>query len=295
MNLNKVLYPFKSNFLDINKLKMHYIDEGTGEVVLMLHGNPTWSFFYRDLIKLLSHKYRCVAPDHIGSGLSDKPSKERYSYALSDRAENIYALVKSLNINDLTLVMHDWGALVGMTYAARHPETVKRIVVLNSAAFGLPDGRPFPWMIALCKNNLLGPLLVQGMNLFSKGANIFCVKKKMSEDVKNMYLYPYDSWKNRYGVLAFILDVPLSPGHVSWNVLKETEKKLSDFNSLPVLICWAGQDFVFDKHFFERWEKDFPNAEIKIFPYSGHYILEDAGEEAGGDILSFLERHPLKH
>ena len=288
MALDKELYPFKSNFIEIRKMRMHYIDEGAGEPVLMLHGNPTWSFFYRGLVQRLSPFCRCVVPDHIGSGLSDKPSREDYSYSLAERADNVNALVESLDMHDLTLVLHDWGALIGMTYARKHPDRIKRIVVLNSAAFGLPKGRPFPWMIGMCKNRWLGPLLVQGLNLFSIGSNVFCVKKKMDPGVAGMYLHPYDSWKNRYGVLAFILDVPLSPDHPSWNEMKETEAAVPEFDSLPVLICWADKDFVFDRHFLKVWTDLLPHAEVRHFPAAGHYILEDALPEVSDAIVGFL-------
>lgn len=300
MELDKELYPFKSNYIEIKPenseakpLKMHYLDEGAGEVLLMIHGNPTWSFFYRNLVKELSSSYRCIVPDHIGSGLSDKPSASEYSYALTDRAENIHSLVSSLDVKNITLVLHDWGALVGMTYARRHPDKIKRIIVLNSAAFGLPDGRPFPWMIGMCKNRVVGPILIQQFNLFSIGSNIFCVKKKMDKRTADMYLYPYDSWKNRYGVLAFILDVPLSPDHCSWNELKETEHSLKDFADLPMLICWADKDFVFDRHFLKVWTDSFPNATVRHFPNAGHYILEDAGDEVAEEIKKFLAEKVL--
>ena len=287
------LYPFKSNYLDIKKIKMHYLDEGSGEPLLMLHGNPTWSFFYRDLIKAFSTKYRCIVPDHIGNGLSDKPSKDSYSYTLAERADNIKSLVESLDLKNITLVVHDWGALIGFDYARKYPENIKRIIVLNSAAFGLPEKRPFPWSIGLCKNPITGPFLVQVLNAFFFVSCMFCVKNKMEKNVRDMYLKPYDNIKNRYGVLAFILDVPLTPDHVSWKELQETEESVKNFNNLPILICWADKDFVFDKYFLEKWTKYLPNAEVKHFPNAGHYILEDVPSDVIEEIETFLKKNPL--
>ena len=130
----KDLYPFESNFLELEDgLKMHYIDEGEGEVLLMLHGNPTWSFYYRNLIQSFQKKYRCIAPDHIGCGLSDKP--QDYNYTLSTHIDNLEQLVNSLGLKDITLVMHDWGGSIGMGLAVRQPKLIKRLIIFNTAAF----------------------------------------------------------------------------------------------------------------------------------------------------------------
>lgn len=294
MAINKELYPFDNKYFQIKNLKMHYIDEGKGEPIVMLHGNPTWSFFYRDMVKALSGSYRCIVPDHIGNGLSDKPSKQEYSYTLSERADNLSALLESLAITEnITLVLHDWGGLIGMTYAHRNVEKIKRIVILNSAAFRLPKSRPFPWLIGLCKNNWLGPLLVQGLNAFSIGSNLLCVKHKMSKETAQMYLEPYNNWKNRYGVLAFILDVPLSPSHISYSDLVETESNLPKFAEIPKIICWADKDFVFDKHFLAEWVKVYPDAKLHKIKNSGHYILEDSHQEVNSIVLDFLNKNKL--
>ena len=294
MPINKELYPFDNKYFQIKNLKMHYIDEGKGEPIVMLHGNPTWSFFYRDMVKSMSQSYRCIVPDHIGNGLSDKPSKKEYSYTLSERADNLSALLESLAITEnITLVLHDWGGLIGMTYAHRNIDKIKRIVILNSAAFRLPKSRPFPWLIGLCKNDWLGALLVQGLNAFSIGSNLLCVKKKMSKEIAQMYLEPYNNWKNRYGVLAFVLDVPLSPQHKSYSDLVETESNLPKFAKIPKIICWADKDFVFDKHFLAEWEKLYPDAKVHNIKNCGHYILEDAHQEVNSIVLDFLSQNKL--
>src|SRR5829696_4990519 len=139
------MYPFEGHFLPRPAGRLHYLDEGTGDPVVMLHGNPTWSFYYRDLVLALRDKYRCVVPDHIGCGLSDKPPAEKYDYSLRSRIDDLEALLDHLDLREnLTLVLHDWGGMIGMGYAARHPERVKRIVAMNTGAFPLPASKLLP-------------------------------------------------------------------------------------------------------------------------------------------------------
>src|SRR5947209_16449554 len=150
------LYPFTGHFLPLEGGRLHYLDEGAGHPVVMLHGNPTWSFYYRDLVQALRGSCRCVVPDHIGCGLSDRPPDGRYDYTLDRRARDLEALLDHLGLKDnLTLVLHDWGGMIGMTFASRFPERVKRLVVLNTAAFQLPPTKALPWQIGWCRNTPL--------------------------------------------------------------------------------------------------------------------------------------------
>ena len=137
------LYPFEGHFLDRGGLRYHYLDEGRGAPVLMLHGNPTWSFYYRDLITALRGDYRCIAPDHIGCGLSDKPGDDRYNYCLKSRVDDLEALADHLGlIERLTLVVHDWGGMIGMAWAVRRPQRLARLVGVNTAACLPPSASP---------------------------------------------------------------------------------------------------------------------------------------------------------
>ena len=130
-------YPFKRNFAQISGQSMHYLDEGKGEVVLALHGNPTWSFFYRNVVKQLRSDYRLVVPDHIGCGFSTKPDDLTYNYRLEQRVLDIEQLVAHLHLKDITLLLHDWGGMIGLAFAARNPDLIRRLVVMNSAGFPL--------------------------------------------------------------------------------------------------------------------------------------------------------------
>ena len=162
MSIHHDLYPFTGSYRNVNGHKLHLLDEGGGDTVLMLHGNPTWSFYYRNLVLGLRDKHRVIAPDYIGCGLSDKPDEGRYDYTLRRRVDDLAALIEQADIRGrITLLMHDWGGMIGMVYATRHPERIRRLVILNTGGFHLPKTKRLPWSLWLCRNTLLGPLLVQ--------------------------------------------------------------------------------------------------------------------------------------
>jgi haloalkane dehalogenase len=292
---NPSLYPFESRWWDRRGIKLHYLDEGKGEPVVMVHGNPSWSFYYRNLAQALRGSYRVIVPDHVGMGLSEKPADGAYDYVLKSRVDDLEGLLDHLAIREnVTLVVHDWGGMIGMAYACRRPERIKRLVVLNTAAFPLHEGKALPWQLKVARGPL-GPLLVRGMNAFSAGAIQACVARKpLAADVVAGYLAPYDSWDNRRAVLRFVEDIPIHPGEASFDLVKWTGDNLHKLSALPMLIAWGGKDFVFDADFFAEWRKRFPRAEVKEFPDAGHYVLEDAGEEIAALVKSFLKRNPLE-
>ena len=284
------LLPFKRNFLDRNGHKLHYINEGKGEPVVMVHGNPSWSFYYRNLVSELSQSHQCIVPDHIGTGLSDKPDDAGYDYTLSHRIDDLEALLESLGVREnITLVVHDWGGMIGMGYAARHPERIKRLVFLNTAAFHLPSSKPFPLGLRICRDTLLGTVLVRGFNAFSSAASYVGVKRKpMPSEIRKAYVAPFNSWANRISTLRFVQDIPLKEGDRNYQLVSDIEASLVKFTQVPTLICWGVQDFVFDKHFLSVWREKMPHAEIHEFADCGHYILEDAKDEVIGHIKQFM-------
>jgi haloalkane dehalogenase len=287
-------YPFASHHLDLRSLRYHYLDEGQGEPLVMLHGNPTWSYYYRNLILGLRDSYRTIVPDHMGCGLSDKPDDSHYEYSLRQRVADLEALLEHLELRDnLTLVLHDWGGMIGMAFTHRHPERIKRLVILNTAAFPLPASKRLPWSLWWCRMPIVGPLMVRGLNAFSRGAVRYCVRKPLAPDVRDGYLAPYDSWRSRIAVLRFVQDIPLGPGDRGFDLVCNVADGLNQFASLPMLICWGEQDFVFDHHFLDEWLRRFPAAEVHRFADAGHYVLEDAGVEILPLIRDFLRRHPL--
>ncbi len=282
-------YPFTSHFLDRNGIKLHYIDEGPREAppVVMLHGNPTWSFYFRRVITALSPRFRCIVPDHIGMGLSDKPGDDRYEYTLDRRADDVQALLEHLNITrDITLILHDWGGMIGAAFATRFPDRIRQFIILNTGAFHLPESKPLPWQLKLCRSPI-GVLFVRGFNGFCRDAVKSCVTRRpLPEDVKVALLAPYDSWKNRIAVHRFVQDIPLRPGDRAYDTVTNVQENLHQFADRPMLICWGMKDFVFDHRFLAEWENRFPQAMVHRFEDAGHYILEDARE----DVVPLIER-----
>lgn len=292
--LFKSEYPFKSHFLDLDGLAYHYLDEGKGDPVVMLHGNPSWSFYYRNLARQLCKHYRVIVPDHIGCGLSMKPSDSLYQYRLKQRVDDLERLINHLQLPEkITLVLHDWGGMIGMAWALRHPQRLARLVLLNTAAFHLPAAKKLPLGLKICRDTQFGAFLVQGFNLFARiAARVGCQRNPMPSELRQLYCSPYDNWQHRIATLRFVQDIPLNPEDPSYALVSEVEKGLSQFNQIPVCILWGEKDFVFDHHFLSRWEAYFPQAQIHKFADCGHYILEDAPEEVIPIIRDFLRKHP---
>ena len=290
------LYPFESHFLDLNGLKYHYLDEGSGDPVVMVHGNPSWSFYYRNLVSALKESYRTIVPDHIGCGLSDKPDDSDYPYTLKQRVDDLEALLDNLDIRkNITLVVHDWGGMIGMAYATRHPDRIARLVILNTGAFHLPKMKKLPLSLKICRDTPLGPFLVQGFNAFARGAAMVgCKRNPMKAELKDAYCSPYDSWNNRRATIRFVQDIPLNPGDPGYDIVSGVEAGLEQFSDRPMTICWGEKDFVFDGHFLAEWQRRFPKAEVHTFADCGHYILEDAADEVIPIIKEFLTGNPLK-
>ena len=232
-------YPFESHRLDLDGVGYHYVDEGHGPVVLMVHGNPTWSFAWRGCIRGLSEDHRVIAVDHVGCGFSDKPA--HYPYRLDQHANNLVTLIDRLELDHITLVGHDWGGAIGMTAATRRPEQFARFVLCNTAAFRFGG---MPMRIAACRIPLLGALCVRGLNLFSRAALKMALARPelLSAAARSGYLAPYDSWANRVAVHRFIQDIPLRSEHPSYQTLVETEHGLARFKDHPVLLAWGEQD-----------------------------------------------------
>jgi haloalkane dehalogenase len=292
VKVSNELYPFEPHWLTLpSGHRMHYVDEGPRDapVVLMLHGNPTWSFYWRRLISALSPTHRMIAPDHIGCGKSDKPGDDTYSYRLAQRVEDIEALVQQLGLQDITLAVHDWGGMIGMGWAHRHPDLVARLVVLNTAAFPMPSTKRLPAALWLARDTRAGALLVRGFNAFARGATRLAVTRvRLPKAVRDGLCAPYDSWDHRRAVLRFVQDIPLKESDPSFSLVREVGEHLHQFNDRPVLICWGDRDFVFDDHFLRVWKSALPNAESHQFPDCGHYVLEDAPAEIEQLVRRFL-------
>jgi haloalkane dehalogenase len=300
MQFDRSLYPFASHFLDHGGLKQHFLDEGRGEPVVMLHGNPTWSFYYRTLVLALRHRHRCIVPDHIGCGLSDQPTAVEYDFSLKRRVDDLERLLDHLRVTEnVTLVLHDWGGMIGMAWAVRHPERIARLVVLNTAAFHLPKSKRLPWALWLGRNTRLGAWLITRRNAFCRAAARVGTKRaNLPRAVREALLAPYDTPAHRLAVLRFVQTIPLSPGDPGYDIVDEVERGLQQFRDRPMLICWGMRDFVFDAHFLAEWQSRFPQARVVRFADAGHYVLEDAAKEIVAELNAFLAhsttREPIR-
>lgn len=292
-------YPFQPARFEVRPgIAMSYLDEGPRDapVVLMLHGNPSWSYYWRHLVLGLRDRYRCIVPDHIGMGLSDKPddgvaASPRYDYTLQSRIDDVDALLTHLGITGpLTLAVHDWGGMIGFGWALSHAQQVQRLIITNTAAFPLPAKKPMPWQIAMGRHSRIGGWLIRRFNLFARGAAAFGTQRKLSRDVRHAYSDVYDGWANAISTLRFMQDIPLSEADRAWPLLKAAESVLPSFADRPAFIAWGLRDFVFDKHFLAGFRDALPQADIHAYEDAAHYVLEDKHETLVPMMRAFLDR-----
>jgi len=276
---------------------MSYLDEGPreAEVVLAVHGNPSWSYYWRHLVLGLRDRYRVIVPDHVGMGLSDKPDDgehaiPHYAYTLQSRVDDLGALLEQLAITGpLTLAVHDWGGMIGFGWALQHAAQVRRLIITNTAAFPMPPEKTMPWQIALGRDYVLGEWCIRGFNAFAAGAARFGVRRAMPKAVRRAYVAPYDNWANRIATVRFMQDIPLAPADRAWPLLDAAARALPSFVDRPALIGWGLRDFVFDRHFLARFQADLAQAEVLAFADAGHYVLEDKHEVLVPAIRRFLD------
>ncbi len=285
------LYPFVSHFVNIDGLHCHYLDEGQGEPVVMVHGNPTWSFYFRNLVQGLSPHYRVIAPDHIGCGLSDKPTEDRYDFRLSTRMHDLEFLLAHLHLNrPVTLILHDWGGAIGMGYALRHPAAVSRIVLMNTAAFFPPYGKKLPLRLQMLRRfRSFARIAVLGGNLFARAALVMAPYTRLGSDVRKGLIAPYNSWNHRLATLKFVEDIPIIPSDSSFADVQWLDENIRQLSGIPMLICWGVHDFVFDMDYLKEWRRRFPDAHVHVYDQAGHYLLEDIPDLILENVLNFLK------
>lgn len=277
-------YPFASHYRKIDDRDYHYLDEGDGEVLLMVHGNPTWSFAWRNLIKELSPDFRTIAVDHIGCGFSEKP--QTYPYQLAQHVDNLCEFIQLLDLQQVTLIAHDWGGAIGMGAAVRMPQRFSKFVLCNTAAF---RSRRIPLRISTCRIPFVGSVAVRGLNLFSRAALMMAVENpsRLTPEIRAGYLAPYRSWKDRVAVLRFVQDIPLRASHPSYNTLREIEYGSLQFQQHPMLLVWGMRDWCFTPRFLEEFQRRFPDAKTLPLENAGHYVFEDAADELIAGVRTF--------
>lgn len=278
--------PFKSHFFKINySNKMHYFDEGPSvhnEAVVCVHGNPTWSYFYRSVLEHFKSEMRVVAFDHLGMGLSSRPSD--YSYCLKNHTANFEKLMNYLSIEKVHLIVHDWGGPIGLSYAVKNIEKIASVTILNTAGF---YSTHIPKRILLCRIPFIGPFMIKHFNAFALSATYMAVDKPMTSEVQAAYLMPYKTAKSRMAVSKFVQDIPVTPTHPTRILLDELEQSLPTLNHIPKLIVWGGKDFCFDEYYYHKWKRIFPDAQSLYLKDASHYVLEDAPKEVNGALESF--------
>ncbi len=285
------LYPFASHTLPLDSWRYHYLDEGSGEPLLMVHGNPTWSFYWRNLILAFRDRYRVVAPDHMGCGWSDKP--QAYPYCLSTHISNLVQLIEHLDLRAVTLLVHDWGGAIGLGAALRVPNRIARLILFNTGAYPPPF---IPWRLRICRTPWLGRWAIRRLNLFARAALRMAVyrRERMTPEVRAGLLAPYDSWEHRVAIDRFVNDIPAHPRHPTWQVLEEIERGLGSLADRPVQMIWGMRDWCFRPECLDRLLEAFPAAEVQRLPDASHYVIEDADEQIIPLVEAFLNAHPLR-
>jgi len=277
-------YPFAPHFLQLEMGRMHYIDEGIGEPVVMAHGNPTWSFLYRHLIKGLSKKHRCVVMDHIGFGLSDKPWD--WSYHPEDHAKNLKLLIEKLELKDITLVVQDWGGPIGLSYAIDSPENVKRLVLMNTWMWSVKGDSYYEWFSRFM-GGTVGRFLIKRFNFFVR----VVMKKatgnpsKLPAPVHQHYFKALEKPEERKGCWTFPKRII---GSSDW--LDSLWARRDKIRDKPALILWGMKDIAFRNQELNRWVSLFSNCEVRKYDDVGHFVQEEKGNDLCPVIDDFLNK-----
>jgi pimeloyl-ACP methyl ester carboxylesterase len=287
-------WPYAARFARVNGWRMHYVDEGDGDPVLLLHGNPTWGFLYRDVIgPMVQSGRRVVVPDMIGFGLSEKPARER-AHTLDGHIANLVSLVRQLGLTRLTAVCHDWGGPTGLSMAMSNPDRVRALVVMSTWAWPQPPAefhtRLFPWR--LMHAPLVGPYLLGRHNALARRGIYLSVvdRDKFRRDALTAYEGALPDAETRLLTWAWPRWIPLDDKGYAFDRFTWLEQQLAK-STLPALIIWGREDEVFDAATFAaRFKRLLPHAEGPQLVTGRHFLQEDSGAEIAGLICSFLDR-----
>ena len=274
-------WPYPGRSIGVGGHTMAYVAEGAGPPVLLVHGNPTWSFYYRSLLAALPPLgLRAIAPDHIGMGRSDKPSADAYPHTLRRRVEDLGAFIDGIGLTGpISLVVHDWGGAIALAWAVDNAHRVDNLVLLNTGAFPLPPDKSLPWTLRAARLPVLGDIAVRRLNAFSLGALVLgSARRWLPAEARAGLLAPYDSPAHRVAVSQFVQDIPLTPSDPAYAVLARTEQRLHLLQDIPTLICWGMRDPVFDGVVLDHLVSLLPRADVHRFADAGHYVLEDAAD-----------------
>ncbi len=281
-------YPYKPNYFETGDFRMHYVDEGHGEPVVLVHGDPTWGYMYREFIPELSKNHRCIVPDHMGMGKSEVP-EHPYPYRLSHHIANLEKLLLSLELKDITLVLHDWGGPVGMGFAVRHPALIKRLVIMNTWAFAKWPGGALPKLLQIIRSDR-GESFVLEKNGYVKRAFTGTVNypEKITTGVLNAYLAPFPNPGSRKAILCWTRDITITEEDPSFGDMAHIESRLPLFSGVPVLLIWGMRDPVLPPSVLNKWRGVYPNALVCEIEDASHFLQEDAPERVISAISRFI-------
>jgi haloalkane dehalogenase len=285
-------FPFVPHYWDLGHFRMHYVDEGRGEPLVLLHGDPTWGYLYRSFIPPLAQGFRCVVPDHMGMGKSGVPAAP-YPYQLRHHVANVEALLLALDLQHLTLILHDWGGPVGFGFAIRHPTRVKRLILMNTWAFASWPGGPLPRLLALIRSPR-GETFVMAKNGYVRPALVGTTAHPahLPASVLAAYLAPFPTPESRRALLCWSRDIPVGPGDASYAAMQQIEAGLAQFRAVPVLLVWGMQDLVLPPPVLRQWQTLYPHAATCELAEASHFLQEDAPEQVLQAIQHFLAAHP---
>ena len=314
------LYPYDSHYLALGsqqasggaQVRLHYIDEGPRGVspelaphqpnsdrsdtsgvqhqassILCVHGNPTWSFYYRSIVDRFSATNRVVAVDHIGCGMSDKPPQ--YAYTLQQHTDNLVALIDAIDMQRIVMVVHDWGGAIGLGAALRRLDRMAGLVVLNTGAFPPPY---VPLRIAACRLPWIGSFAMRHLNAFARAATVMAIDRlpRLETNVRDGLLAPYDTAAHRVGIDGFVKDIPMSKTHPTFATLKKLESDLPKLGRLPIRLVWGMKDWCFTPECLRRFKEAWPNASVRELRDVGHYVMEEAAEEVAEELAGLIGR-----
>lgn len=281
--LDKEAYPFQSHYINIDGQQMHYIDEGQGALILFVHGTPLWSFVYRKVIRELSENYRCIALDHIGFGLSAKP--KNYQYTAQQHALNLEKFIQVLHLQNFTLVVHDFGGPIGLSYAIQNPPEIRQLVLFNTWLWSNEGDPAFEKMRKLIASPLV-PFLYKYFNFSAKMLlpKAWGSKKPLAKTTHKQYCKPFGKASERMGTLGF--------RNALLNEQKWFEslwKKRKNLAKIPTLLLWGEEDPFIRLEFMQRFEEIFEQVQSHRFPKVGHLVPDEASEEVLIPLRFFLE------
>jgi haloalkane dehalogenase len=276
--LDGSMYPFTSKLFSTSAGEMHYLDEGAGDPIVMVHGNPSWSFEFRNLIKIFSPTHRCIAPDHLGFGLSDKP--EDWSYLPKAHADNLKALLNSLDLRNITLVVGDWGGPIGLSYALLDPARIKNILITNTWMWSVRDDWYYQ-LFSKFTGGILGKFLIKQFNFFARTIlwATYGDKGKLTPEVHRHYLEPFENKNERKGNWVFPWQITASSNWLE--SLWKQRNKLQDKN---ILIAWGMKDIAFREKELKRWKAAFPQARVITYPEVGHFVIEEEPQKIAREM-----------